>query len=71
MVNHLVGLCPVLTDPDNGMVDCSLGDDGVPTEGDTCVYTCDDGYELSGDRVRECQSDGMWSGNDTTCKAGM
>jgi len=63
-------LCPNLTDPDNGMVDCSLGDNGVPTEGDTCVYQCDDGYVLSGDPARECLSNGAWSGIDTTCDIG-
>ena len=36
--------CPVLTDPDNGIVQCSLGSDGLPTEGDTCAYQCDAGY---------------------------
>ena len=52
------------------MVDCSLGDDGVPTEGDTCTYQCDDGYELSGDMSRECQSDGTWTGSEPTCDLG-
>ena len=52
------------------MVDCLLGDDGVPTEGDTCTYQCDDGYELSGDMMRECQGDGTWTGSDPTCDLG-
>ena len=64
------GLCPILTDPENGMVFCSLGDDGLTTDGDTCVYQCDVGYELSHNPVRECQSDGTWTGSEPTCDLG-
>jgi len=63
----IVITCPVLTDPDNGMVDCSLGPDGIPTEGDTCAYTCDDGFIVSGSSDRICQSDGTWTGSEPTC----
>jgi len=66
----LPGQCPPLRDPDNGMIFCSLGDDGVPTEGDICVYECDDGYIVSGNGDRECQSDNTWTGNDAVCKRG-
>ncbi|XP_065899134.1 uncharacterized protein [Dysidea avara] len=59
--------CPSLTDPNNGMVTCSLGDDGVPSYEDTCSFTCNTGYELTGSDTRTCQSDGSWSGNDTLC----
>jgi len=61
-------LCEWLVDPDNGNVECSLGPDGVPTEGDTCVYQCDDGYIVSGSDSRECQSNGTWSGSEATCE---
>ena len=50
------------------MVECSLGMDGIPSEGDTCVYQCDDGFGVQGSHDRECQSDGSWSGTDTTCE---
>jgi len=59
--------CPVLANPDNGMITCSLGSDNTPTEGDICLYECDDGYVVSGSRHRECQSDGAWTGSDSTC----
>ncbi|XP_065905188.1 P-selectin-like [Dysidea avara] len=59
--------CPPLTAPDNGGIDCSLGDDGVPHEGDTCSFTCDDGYDLTGSDIRTCQNDGMWSGTEAMC----
>jgi len=64
----LVTTCPELDHPVDGNVECSLGPDGVPTEGDTCVYQCDDGFIVSGNKSRECQSDGTWSGNEATCE---
>ena len=46
------------------MINCSLGDDGVPSYGDTCSYTCNTGYELTGSDTRSCQSDRSWSGSE-------
>ena len=63
----IVPTCPPLTAPDNGDIDCSLGDDGEANPGDTCTFTCDDGYELGGSTSRTCGDDGSWSGTDTTC----
>ncbi|XP_065893685.1 CUB and sushi domain-containing protein 1-like isoform X2 [Dysidea avara] len=60
--------CPSLTGPNNGMINCSLGDDGVPSYEDTCSFTCNTGYELTGSDTRTCQSDGSWSGNETICR---
>ena len=67
MYFHLQVACPDLTNPTNGMVTCSLGDDGDPTEGDTCSYTCNTGYVLNGYAMRTCGSDGMWNGSESTC----
>ena len=67
----IVLTCPPLTAPDNGDIDCSLGDDGVPHEGDTCSFTCDDGYDLNGTNARTCQNDGTWSGTQAMCSAGI
>ena len=66
----LLGVCPSLNDPSNGMISCSLGVDGVPSTGDTCTFTCDTGYVLTGSSTRTCQSDGAWSGSDTMCTRG-
>ena len=55
----------------NGTIDCSLGDDGVPFYEDTCSFTCNTGYELTGSDTRTCQSDGSWSGTNTTCRRGI
>ena len=62
--------CPSLSDPNNGMSNCSLGDDGVPSYEDTCSFTCNTGYELTSSDTRTCQSDKNWSGNDTMCRRG-
>ena len=66
----IVPTCPPLTAPDNGDVDCSLGDDGEANPGDTCTYSCDDGYDLSGSTTRACQDDGTWSGTEAVCSRG-
>ena len=62
--------CPLLTDPNNGMITCSLEDDGISSFEDTCSFTCNNGYELIGSSSRICQSDQNWSGNDTSCERG-
>ena len=60
--------CPPLTDPSNGMINCSLGDDEVPSYEDNCSFICDTGYELTGSDNWTCQSDGSWSGSDAVCR---
>ena len=59
--------CSSLTAPDNGMINCSLGDDGVPSYEDTCSFTCNTGYELTGSSERTCQGNGSWSGSPVSC----
>ena len=63
--------CLSLTDPNNGVMTCSLGDDRVSSYEDTCSFTCNTGYELTGSDSRTCQSDGSWSGSKTMCKRGV
>ena len=62
--------CPSLDDPDNGVINCSLGDDGIRSSGDTCNFTCNTGYELTDidSDTRICQRDGIWTGNDVVCR---
>jgi len=38
--------------------------------GDICFMSCSTGYELSGSDARTCQSDGSWSGTESTCRRG-
>ena len=66
----LLVTCSSLTDPNNGMITCSLGNNRVPSYEDTCSFTCNTGYELTGSVTRTCQSDGSWSGNETMCSRG-
>jgi len=63
-------LCELLDAPENGFLDCSFVIEGIPGEGDTCIYLCDDGFTIQGDSVRECQSNGSWSGSEPTCNRG-
>ena len=62
--------CEQLTNTNNGMIDCSLGDDKVPSYEDTCIFTCNTGYELTGSDTRTCQSDGSWNGSNAACRKG-
>ena len=65
-----LGGCSLLNDPGIGVTNCSLGDDGVLLYGDTCNFTCNTGYELTGSDTRTCQSDGSWSGSEDVCRRG-
>jgi len=47
------------------MITCSLGDDGVPSYEDTCSFTCNTGYELTGSDFRFCLSNGAWNENES------
>ena len=62
----------MLMAPDNGMIDCSLGDDGVPTNRDTCTVTCNEGFRLHGDATRRCRARQMrWLGDEARCEPGV
>jgi len=63
----ILATCPPLTAPDNGDIDCSLEGDGEANPGDTCTFTCDDGYEINDSETRTCQNDGMWNDSEPTC----
>ena len=69
-MHFLLLVCPSLTDPSNGMISCSLGSDGVANPGESCIFTCNTGYQLMGSGIRTCQNDGSWSGSDATCSRG-
>jgi len=63
--------CDNLSTPANGeIMSCSSGTVGVGYEGDTCSFTCNTGYELTGSDTRTCQSNGSWSGTETMCREG-
>ena len=67
----LLLLEPLCDKPSNvRTVSCGSGNASVSYEGDTCSFTCNTGYELTGSDTRTCQSDGSWSGSDDVCKRG-
>ena len=58
-----------LAAPSNGEItSCSSGSIGLGYGGDTCSFSCNTGYELTGSDTRTCQSDGSWSGSDAVCR---
>ena len=64
--------CDNLSTPSNAEITpCSSGRVGVGYEGDTCSFTCNTGYELTGSDTRTCLSNGSWSGTESTCRRGM
>ena len=63
--------CDNLSTPANGEItSCSSGRVRMGYEEDTCSFTCNTGYELTGSDTRTCQSDGSWSGSDDVCRRG-
>ena len=58
-------MCPELPDPSNGAVMVS----GL-TVGSTASYTCDDGFKLSENILRMCETGGVWSGSEPLCEPG-
>ena len=63
--------CLTLATPMNGDASCILMNGMTPYYEDTCSFTCNTGYELTGSDTRTCQSDGNWSGSDVVCIRGM
>ena len=62
--------CSQLMDPVNGTMSCSLLYSPLILYEDTCSFTCNNGYDLTGSDTRICQSDGSWSGSDDVCRRG-
>ena len=56
--------CAELADPANGRVDTSNGTliDAL------AVYSCNTGFQLSGNRTRTCDREGMWTGSEPECR---
>ena len=69
IITFIVPQCPALTSPTNGRMTCSLGSDNLPTNRDTCAFTCDANYQLVGSSSRTCEAPRRkWTGNDALCK---
>ena len=62
--------CDDLVKPANGdILSCSSGIIGSGYEGDTCLFTCDEGYILTNHNGSVCLRNGSWSVTDP-CKRG-
>ncbi|XP_066279080.1 E-selectin-like [Branchiostoma lanceolatum] len=53
--------CPAITAPTNG------GNSGCRTYGCQMTFSCNSGYQLSGNSAITCQSNGQWSGSRPSC----
>ena len=56
------GVCNELSHPDNGFVMWT----GL-TSGSFAVYICNIGFMMTGERIRTCMDNGMWSGQEPNC----
>ena len=56
--------CGTLSDPANGQVSHPSG----TTSGQIATYSCDPGYNLTGESTRMCQVNRTWSGIAPTCQ---
>ena len=57
--------------PNERITSCESGSMEVGYEGDTCTFSCNTGYVLSGNPTRTCQNDGSWNVPETTCRRSM
>jgi len=63
--------CDDLSMPSNGQIlSCTSDRIGVGYETESCSYTCNTGYELTGSDTRTCQTSGSWNGTDDVCRRG-
>ena len=63
MKTTLADPCPTLSNPRNGALICT----GPQVTDQSCSYTCQNGYNLTGSVTRKCQPDHTWSGDPTSC----
>ena len=57
--------CGTITEPSNGAV--SYSNNGATTYQEVATFTCDAGYDLSGDATRTCEASGNWGGATPVC----
>ena len=55
-------VCPYLVNPVNGTVTLNR-----TLPGDTATFTCNTNYDLVGDDVLTCRSDGHWKSDPPVC----
>ncbi|XP_066222116.1 E-selectin [Saccopteryx leptura] len=63
-----VAECEPLTNPANGLVECSQSPRTFPWN-TTCAFGCEEGFELAGPQRLQCTSSGTWDNEQPTCTA--
>ena len=58
--------CDDLETPSNGSINCSSNNQPLQYQ-DICTFQCNDGYEVQGSVVRQCEASGEWNGSRTQC----
>ena len=58
--------CGNLEVPSNGSINCSSNNQPLQYK-DSCTVQCNDGYELQGSEIRQCEASGKWNGSRTLC----
>ena len=64
-ISHTV-TCEDLETPSNGSIKCSSNNQPLQYQ-DSCTFQCNDGYEVQGSVMRQCEASGEWSGSRTQC----
>ena len=59
--------CPPLPEIANGMISYLPDNTSDYDVGTMAIYVCEDGFTLSRDETRDCQSDGTFSGMEPVC----
>ncbi|XP_064387511.1 uncharacterized protein LOC135335851 isoform X2 [Halichondria panicea] len=67
IIQHSDAQCLPLPEIANGMISYLPDNTSDYDVGTTAIYLCDDGFFLSGDITRDCQSDGIFSGMEPVC----
>ena len=66
-------MCRPLDAPENGNIVCDLGGDDAAHHGNSCNFTCNEGFMLRGNNRRVCLvllGLAVWSGTTVTCEPG-
>ena len=58
--------CKDLEIPANSKIKCNNNSQPIQYQ-DRCSFQCNDGYELQGSVIRQCEASGQWSGSRTQC----
>ncbi|XP_060053915.1 E-selectin isoform X2 [Erinaceus europaeus] len=61
--------CDTVRPPQGGFMNCSHPPTGNFTYTSSCVFSCDEGFELQGSAQLECSSQGQWTQEIPSCQA--